>query len=91
MDMMKEEIYRFQEQFVEASVELQTEPFTDYMVESEDGGRGCISLGRQPGETVLSSGLVEAGDDCSRGSRKAIQKFSTEWWPRSTLKDLTNR
>lgn len=37
MDMTKEEIHRFQKEFVEASVELQTDPFTDYMVESEDG------------------------------------------------------
>ena len=36
-NMTKEEVYRFQKEFVEASVELQTEPFTDYMAESEDG------------------------------------------------------
>lgn len=36
-NMTKEEVYRFQKEFVEASVELQTEPFIDYMAESEDG------------------------------------------------------
>ncbi|GEN66333.1 MULTISPECIES: DUF4240 domain-containing protein [Chryseobacterium] len=33
----KEEIIKFQEEFVDASVELQDEPFIDYMEESEDG------------------------------------------------------
>jgi len=33
----KEELIRFQEEFVDASVELQGEPYTDYMEESEDG------------------------------------------------------
>lgn len=33
----KDEIIQFQEQFVDAAVELQDEPFTDYMEESEDG------------------------------------------------------
>lgn len=33
----KEEIIRFQEEFVDASIELQCEPYTDYMEESEDG------------------------------------------------------
>ncbi|MBC9932770.1 DUF4240 domain-containing protein [Chitinophaga qingshengii] len=35
--MDKADILRFQEQFVDAAVELQDEPFTDYMEESEDG------------------------------------------------------
>lgn len=35
--MDKDDILRFQEQFVDAAVELQEEPFTDYMEESEDG------------------------------------------------------
>ncbi|MBC9909425.1 DUF4240 domain-containing protein [Chitinophaga varians] len=35
--MDKDDILRFQEQFVDAAVELQDEPFTDYMEESEDG------------------------------------------------------
>ncbi|WP_159732531.1 DUF4240 domain-containing protein [Sphingobacterium sp. 18053] len=33
----KEEIIRFQENFVDASIELQDKPYTDYMEESEDG------------------------------------------------------
>ncbi|CAM3464940.1 ferredoxin [Sphingobacterium prati] len=33
----KEEIIRFQEEFVEASVEFQSEPYIDFMEESEDG------------------------------------------------------
>lgn len=36
-DFSKEEIIKFQEEFVDASVELQDEPFIDYMEESEDG------------------------------------------------------
>lgn len=40
----KEEIIRFQEEFVDASIELQCAPYTDYMEESEDGmGRIVIS------------------------------------------------
>ncbi|SKA37492.1 Protein of unknown function [Chitinophaga eiseniae] len=35
--MAKDDILRFQEQFVDAAAELQDEPFTDYMEESEDG------------------------------------------------------
>jgi hypothetical protein len=43
----KEEIIRFQEEFVDASIELQCEPYTDYMEESEDGmGRIIISQKR---------------------------------------------
>ncbi|MDF2477099.1 MAG: ferredoxin [Sphingobacterium sp.] len=33
----KEEVIRFQENFMEVSVELQDKPYTDYMEESEDG------------------------------------------------------
>lgn len=33
----REEIGQFQDHFIEFSVELQDEPFTDYMEESEDG------------------------------------------------------
>lgn len=36
-NLSKEEIIKFQEEFVDASVELQDAPFIDYMEESEDG------------------------------------------------------
>lgn len=36
-NLCKDEIILFQEQFVDAAAELQDEPFTDYMEESEDG------------------------------------------------------
>ncbi|MGJ1264708.1 DUF4240 domain-containing protein [Sphingobacterium spiritivorum] len=33
----KDDLIKFQEEFIDASVELQEAPFTDYMEESEDG------------------------------------------------------
>ncbi|NSL88409.1 DUF4240 domain-containing protein [Chitinophaga solisilvae] len=37
LPMDRDDILRFQEQFIDAAVELQDEPFTDYMESSEDG------------------------------------------------------
>jgi len=36
-DCTKQQLIKFQEKFVDASIELQDAPFTDYMEESEDG------------------------------------------------------
>ena len=51
MSAPREDVYRFQKEFVEASVELQTEPFTDYMEESEDSAEDVshwvVSQGKQ--------------------------------------------
>jgi hypothetical protein len=69
----KEQIYQFQDTFVEMSTELQDEPYTDYVDpdESEDGiediAHVVVSRGRDEYERVLSTpelmpAHVDAGD-----------------------------
>lgn len=53
----KEEIYAFQDHFVEMSTEFQDEPYTDYMESSEDGqedvAHWVVSGGKKYYEQIL--------------------------------------
>ena len=58
MEYSKEDIIAFQEIFVDLAAELQYEPFTDYMEESEDGrediSHWVVSKGKEYYEKILN-------------------------------------
>nr|WP_314561045.1 DUF4240 domain-containing protein [uncultured Capnocytophaga sp.] len=58
MEYSKEDIIAFQEIFVNLAAELQYEPFTDYMEESEDGrediSHWVVSKGKEYYEKILN-------------------------------------
>ena len=56
--LSRDEVRRFQEEFVDASAELQGEPFTDYMIKGsedsvEDVSHWVVSQGREYYEEIL--------------------------------------
>lgn len=57
--LSKEQIVLFQDIFVELSVELQDEPYTDYMAESEDGMEDVsywvVSTGKEYYSNILDN------------------------------------
>ncbi|AVM49105.1 DUF4240 domain-containing protein [Capnocytophaga sp. oral taxon 878] len=58
MEYSKEDIIAFQEIFVDLAAELQYEPFTDYMEESEDGrediSHWVVSKGKEYYQKILN-------------------------------------